>query len=454
MNVHFIAIGGAAMHNLAIALSKRGHEVTGSDDEIFDPAASNLSKYGLLPEEPGWFPEKITKNLDAVILGMHAREDNPELLKAKELNIKIYSYPEFLFNQTENKTRVVIGGSHGKTTVTSMIIHVLKQAKILFDYMVGAKIDGFENMVNLSDDSIIAVFEGDEYLTSPIDKRPKFHLYRPNIALVTGIAWDHYNAYPTFDSYVEQFKKFSQLIEKDGKFIYFENDIHLKKIANTLREDITPFPYDTHPYIIKDGITYLTAKKGTYPIKIFGEHNLQNIQAAHIVCSQLGVSDKIFYNAISTFTGAANRLEKLCNNDTSIAFTDFAHSPSKTRATVNAVKTQFPDKKITACLELHTFSSLSPEFLPQYKDTLEKADYAFIYINSKTIKNKRLDGLSPEEIIKDFNKKGLEVFTDSELLKKRLTELDYANNNLLFMSSGNFNDINLKEFSKKLFGLS
>lgn len=450
MRIHFVAIGGAAMHNLAIALHLQGHEVTGSDDEIFDPASTNLAKHRLLPDKIGWDPENINKSLDCIVLGMHAREDNPELIRAKELGIRIFSYPEFLYEQTQTKTRVVIGGSHGKTTVTSMILFVLNKMQMNFDYMVGAQIEGFETMVRLSENSRIAVFEGDEYLTSPIDLRPKFHVYRPHIAVVTGIAWDHINVFPTFENYVEQFVKFAQLIEKDGKLIYFEEDVELQKIANNLRNDLTAIPYNTHPHHVLSGKTWLETKNENYPLQVFGNHNLQNIQAAHYVCRQLGISDKDFYRCIAEFKGAAKRLQKLNETDDAVVFQDFAHSPSKLKATVSAVKEQFPDRKLTACMELHTFSSLTADFLPEYKNCMAEADLAYVYFNPHTIAHKKLAEITPEQVKLAFGGDNIEVFTDSKALIERLKQTTYINHNLLMMSSGNFDGVNLKAFALEI----
>lgn len=450
MNIHFIAIGGAAMHNLALALHKKGETVTGSDDEIFDPARTRLAAQGLLPESEGWHPERITRDLDAVVLGMHARGDNPELLRAKELGLRIYSYPEFLLEQTLNKTRVVVGGSHGKTTVTSMILHVLKQLRRPFDYMVGAQIEGFDTMVGLSDEARIAVFEGDEYLTSALDHRPKFHVYRPHIAAVTGIAWDHINVFPTFENYVEQFRLFSQMIERDGKFIYFENDPNLTDIAEHLRSDLTPIPYGTHPYQVLEGKTWLQTKNGDVPLHIFGEHNLQNIKAAHLVCRQLGITDKDFYGAISSFRGAAKRLQVLAETDDCTIFQDFAHSPSKLKATVKAVRQQFPGRQLTACMELHTYSSLTADFLPEYKDSMVDAHQSFVYYNPKTIEHKQLSPITPEQVALAFGGRQVTVFTDSAELVKTLKTLDYHGRNLLLMSSGNFDGLNLKALALEI----
>ncbi|VBB48236.1 Mur ligase middle domain protein [uncultured Paludibacter sp.] len=454
LRVHFIAIGGAAMHNLALALSqKKDYEITGSDDEIFEPSYSRLKEKGLLPDKMGWFPERIHSNLNAVILGMHAREDNPELLRAKELGLKIYSFPEYLYLQTRSKTRIVIGGSHGKTTTTAMILYVLKKLKMKADYMVGAQIEGFENMVSLSYEARIAVFEGDEYLTSPIDKRPKFHLYKPHIGVLTGIAWDHINVFPTFELYVEQFRKFVELMEIQGRFIYFSGDENLRKIAEemeTARRDIVAFPYNTPKYEIREGITYVKTRKGEIALKIFGEHNLQNMEAARLACKQIGVLDDDFYTAIADFSGASNRLQKIAETKTAVAFKDFAHSPSKLKATVKAVKKQYADRKLVACMELHTFSSLNEDFLPQYAGSMKDADIAFVYYNPEVIEHKKLKYISPEKVKEEFGGKNLKVFTDRGKLQETLQAMDFENSALLFMSSGNFSGINIMEFATEL----
>lgn len=450
-HVHFIAIGGAAMHSLAIALNNsRGYKVTGSDDEIFEPSRSRLEKHGLLPDKMGWFPERITNKLSAIIVGMHAREDNPELLRAKELGLRIYSFPEYLYENTRGKTRVVVGGSHGKTTTTAMILHVLNKLKIDADYMLGAQIDGFENTVKLTYDAKIAVFEGDEYLTSPLDERPKFHLYKPHIAIITGIAWDHINVFPTFDIYVDQFRKFIDLVEHQGRLIYYGNDENLKEIAKNARQDVAIFSYTTPKYEVRDGITYLQTPYGEMPLKIFGEHNLQNMEAARLACKQLGIQDKEFYEAIADFGGASNRLQKISETKDSVAFKDFAHSPSKLRATVEAVRKQYPEKKLVACMELHTFSSLREDFLPQYAGCMNDADVAFVYYDPKVVKHKQLKEITPEKVKQTFGGDNLAVFTDSEKLQTVLRKMDVMNTALLLMTSGNFSGVNLIEFAEEL----
>ena len=450
MKVHFISIGGTAMHNLAIALHKKGYTITGSDDEIFEPSKSRLKKYNLLPEKIGWDTSKITNELDAIILGMHAHEDNPELLKAKELNLKIFSYPEYLYEQTKNKTRVVIGGSHGKTTITSIIMFVLKYNNINFDYMVGSQIEGFETMVSLSNDAKIAVFEGDEYLSSPIDRRPKFHLYKPNIALLSGIAWDHINVFPTFENYVEQFEIFIKTIEKDGTLIYFNDDPILKNIVKNNNNEITKTPYSTHKYIIENNKTKLITASEKYPIQLFGEHNMQNINGARLICNKLGISNKNFYTAVSKFSGASKRLQLITKNDNTNIYLDFAHSPSKLKATTSATKQQYAGRELVACIELHTYSSLNANFLPHYKDTMNKADLAIIYFNPKAIELKRLKQLDKEQVKKSFNHNNSKIFTDIDELVTFLKSINFENKNLLLMSSGNFSGINIDELATNL----
>ena len=438
------------MHNLALALHHKGYEVTGSDDEVFEPSKSRLSKYGLLPDKIGWHPSRITKDLDAVILGMHARADNPELLKAKDLGLKIYSYPEYIYNQTKDKTRVVIGGSHGKTTITAMILHVLHKCGVDTDYMVGAQLEGFDTMVKLTKEARVAILEGDEYLSSPIDRRPKFHLYKPNIALLSGIAWDHVNVFPTFENYVEQFTMFVDLIRKDGKLIYCIDDPEVKKVAEESDNDITLLPYSVPTHTIEDGVTYLLTDAGKIPLKIFGDHNLVNLNGARLVCGSLGVDDQDFYRAIQSFKGASKRLELLASNDTTSVFKDFAHSPSKVKATVNAVKAQFEERKLVACLELHTFSSLSLKFLEEYRKSMKSADTAVVYFNPKTIKHKKLPPLTKKQVKKAFGRKDLEIFKKSKDLESYLLDSNWKRKNLLMMSSGSFDGIELNELANKI----
>jgi len=452
--VHFIAIGGSAMHNLAIALHLKGYEISGSDDEIFEPSKGRLQKYGLLPDKEGWNPEVITNKLDAIILGMHAREDNPELLKAQELGLKIYSYPEFLYEQSKDKRRIVIGGSHGKTTVTSMILHVMQYHNIECDYMVGAKLDGFEVMVKLTDTAKYMVIEGDEYLTSPIDRRPKFHLYMPDIAIITGIAWDHINVFPTFKNYVYQFQKFIELIDKDGVLIYCKEDDELVKLAQNTAVNLPKLPYGIPKnFIDENGITHITEDDDNNALKIFGNHNLMNLNGARLVCEQIGISKEKFYEAIMSFNGASNRLELIAENNNTKVFKDFAHSPSKLTATTNAVKQQFKNKKLVACMELHTFSSLSSDFLSHYAGAMDLADTAIVYFSKHAIEHKKLEMISPEQVKEGFAREDLLVFTESNELQKYLKAIDYSDKNLLIMTSGNLDGVDLKAFGEEICSL-
>lgn len=445
MHYHFIAIGGAVMHNLAIALHQKGHTVSGSDDEIFDPAKSRLAALGLLPENFGWFPEKIHDRLDAVIVGMHARKDNPELSKAVDLGVKVFSFPAFLYEHSRNKKRVVIGGSHGKTTITAMVMHVLKHCNRDFDYLVGAQIRDFDVMVRISDSAPLMVFEGDEYLTAPFDPRPKFHLYHPHVALISGIAWDHINVFPDFDDYVQQFHQFAEMIQPGGSLVYNQEDELVRNIALNCEGDILRIPYETPEYVVRDGISIVIHNKKDYPLKVFGRHNLQNLAGAWKVCRECGISDKDFLKAIVTYEGAARRLEKIASNGKTHVFRDFAHAPSKLKATVNAVKEQYPDTNLVACIELHTFSSLSKAFLSHYKGCMDGANEALVYFSPHTIALKKLEPLSESEVYEAFGKDGLKVFTDSGQLRYELNSKDWHNSNLLMMSSGNFDGIKPEE---------
>lgn len=449
---HFIAIGGSAMHNLALDLAKKGHKVTGSDDEIFEPSYSRLKNAGLLPEAWGWYPEKINKQIDVVIVGMHARPDNPELLKTQELQLTYFSYPEFLYEHAKNKKRIVIGGSHGKTTITSIILHVLKHTNLKFDYMVGAQIKGFERMVSLSDDAPVMIFEGDEYLTAPFDLRPKFHLYKPHIALLTGIAWDHMNVFPTFEKYVEQFKIFTDLIEPGGTLIWFKGDRELEKLSKTIRKDIRSISYQEHEAIVENQTTYLIKDSQKIKINVFGNHNMQNIQGAKFVCQQLGINDDVFYSAIATFEGANKRLQKLYfNKEKNITiFLDFAHAPSKVKATIQAVKSNYPNEKLIACLELHTYSSLQKNFLPQYAGSMDLCDEAIVYFNPHAITIKKLPELKSEDIQSGFKSAQLKVFSQSRQLFDYLYTSINKNVVILLMSSGNFDNFNFNNWIKNI----
>lgn len=445
MRTHFIAIGGAAMHNLALALHSKGYKVTGSDDAIFEPSKSRLEKKRLLPTEMGWFPEKITNDIEAIILGMHAKADNPELLKAQELGLKIYSYPEFLYEQSKNKTRVVIGGSHGKTTITSMILHVMHYHGIEVDYMVGAQLEGFDTMVHLTEENDFIVLEGDEYLSSPMDRRPKFHLYQPNIALISGIAWDHINVFPTYENYVEQFEIFIQKITNGGILVYNENDPEVKRVAEAATNPIRKIAYHTPEYSVENGVTLLDTPEGPMPIEVFGAHNLNNLAGAKWICQNMGVDEADFYEAIASFKGASKRLEKIAESKTKVAYKDFAHSPSKVAATTKAVKEQYPNRKVVACLELHTYSSLNAAFLKEYEGALDNADVAVVFYSPDAVKIKQLEEVTYEQIAQSFKRNDLIIYTNPEEFKNYLFKLDLENSALLLMSSGNYGGLNFDE---------
>lgn len=455
MKIHFIAIGGAVMHNMAIALKKKGYTVTGSDDEIFDPARSNLMSFGILPEKDGWFPERITPDLDAVILGMHAKKGNPELDKALELGLKIYSFPEYLYEQSKDRTRVVIAGSHGKTTITSMVMHVLKQAGKDFDYLVGARIKGFDIMVRLSDAPII-IIEGDEYLTSALDRRPKFLHYKPHIALISGIAWDHINVFPTWEGYKKQFKLLIKDIDREGSLVYCRQDEELVTTVETAKKNgFTPAivaGYKLPEYDVNHGVTRIKAENGEWlPLQVFGRHNLMNLEGARLVCEKLGVSATQFHEAIQSFQGSARRLELMAADESSAMYKDFAHAPSKLKATVEAVKMQYPERRLIAVMELHTYSSLSKHFLSHYRGSLDPADVPVVFFSTHAIQLKKLPPISEEDVIEGFNNPDLKVFTDDKKLENFLKSQDYANTNLLMMSSGNFGGIDLEQLRSAIF---
>lgn len=448
--VHFIGIGGAAMHSLALAVAaKPGYVVTGSDNAIYEPAYSHLKEAGILPEKIEWDPSRITPDIDFVILGMKARIDNPELLRAQELGIRVLSFPEYLYQETQDKVRIVVGGSHGKSTTTSMILYALRELGIECDYMVGAQIDGFERMVRLSDTAKYAVFEGDEYLTSPLDRRSKFLWYKPEVAILTGIAWDHINVFPTFPEYVETFRKFTQSISR--AYIYYGEDENLRMLAGEQQDRIQCLPYAEAPHTIRNGRTYILLPNGEeQPISVFGRHNMQNLQAACLACEQIGIRREDFFRAISTFTGAGNRLEKVAETEHSVAYKDFAHSPSKLKATLNAVREQYPDKKLVACMELHTFSSLMADFLPQYKDSMEKADVAIVYYSPEGVADKRLPPIYPEQVATGFASPNVEVITSLADMQTRLRQEDYDNTALLMMTSGNFDGMDIAAFANEV----
>lgn len=450
MNIHFIAIGGSAMHNLAIALQEKGYIITGSDDVIFEPSKSRLEAKGLLPDKMGWFPRKINTELDAIILGMHAKSNNPELLKTQELGLKIYSYPEFLYEQSKNKTRVVIGGSHGKTTITAIILHVLNYCGKEVDFMVGAQLEGFDTMVHLTNENEFIVLEGDEYLTSPIDLRPKFHLYKPNIALLSGIAWDHINVFPTFENYVKQFSEFIKTITNGGILVYNEEDEVLKKIVEQADNQIKLYPYKTPNHTINNGITYMQTSLGMMPLEIFGKHNLQNIAGAQWICLHMGIGEDDFYEAISSFKGANKRLEKILENESTVVFKDFAHSPSKVKATTNAVKNQYENRNVLACLELHTYSSLNREFLQEYKSALNSADEAVVFYSPHALEMKQLEKISSMQIKDAFERDDLIVYTNPTEFREFLFSKSFNNSALLLMSSGNYGGLDFDKLAQHI----
>ena len=448
MRIHFIAIGGSAMHNLAIALHKKGYQISGSDDVIFEPAKSRLDKYGLLPAEMGWDENRISTDLDAVILGMHARIDNPELLKAQEIGVKIYSYPEYIYEQSKDKLRVVIGGSHGKTTITSMILHVLNYYNRDFDYLVGAQLAGFETMVKVTKEAPVMIIEGDEYLSSPIDRRPKFHLYKANVAVISGIAWDHINVFPTYADYTLQFDKFIDTIEENGTLIYCKADADLNEIVTHSNAKVQKIGYAIPEHEIVNGVTFLLPEKTA--LKVFGDHNLMNMNAAKLVCAQLNISEAEFNEAISSFTGAAKRLEVISADESTNVYKDFAHSPSKLKATIEAVKSQFTDRKLIACIELHTFSSLNKDFLKEYADSMDKADDAIVFIDLKSFEQKRMEPFSEGDVQEAFSNPHLKFFNDAAKLKAYLLSQNYKDTNLLMMSSGNYAGFDLPELANSL----
>lgn len=437
------------MHNLAIALKRNGYEVSGSDDEIFEPSKSRLDREGILPESIGWDANRIHDGLEAVILGMHARADNPELLRAKELGLRIYSYPEYLYEQAKNKKRVVIGGSHGKTTITSMLLHAISKQKINVDYMVGAQLNGYDCMVKISDDAQIMILEGDEYLSSPIDRRPKFHLYHPDVAIISGIAWDHINVFPTFENYVKQFEVFCDLIQPNGVLIYNEEDSEVKKLGLQSADRVNSIPYHTPMFQVSEAGTILEFNGKEFPLRIFGAHNLQNLMGAMKLAAQIGITNSDFLLAMSDFTGAGKRLQKVAENRSFVMYKDFAHSPSKLKATTSAVKQQYANRKVVACMELHTFSSLKKEFLPQYHGAMKAADLALVYYSPEVVVHKKLEPISKTLVKQGFGGDILVMNETSEVLDF-IRQQDWNNSVLLMMSSGNFDGINYDELGAEI----
>lgn len=448
--IHFIAIGGSVMHNLAVELHKAGHQITGSDDEINDPSRSALQAAGILPEKNGWFPEKIDNSLDFVIVGMHARKDNPELLRAQELNVKILSFPDYIYEQSRDKQRIVIAGSHGKTTITAILIHVLKYFNRKFDYVVGARVPGVPTTVRLTDAPMI-IIEGDEYLSSPLDPTPKFLRYRHHVGVISGIAWDHANVYPTEESYVKQFDAFADQTPKGGILVYNEQDPIAAIVGKKERADIVSIPFKSHSHTTdSNGNLFLTNGKERFPIKIFGSHNLQNISAAKELLKKVGVSPEQFLEAIGSFEGASGRLEKIKEGGNTTVFKDFAHAPSKVKATVKAMKEMYPSRDLVAVLELHTFSSLNKKFLPQYKDSLKGAQTAAVYFDPAKVSARGFEALSANEIQAAFNAPALKVFEDARQLRSFLAEQQWKNKNLLMMSSGNFGGTDFKSLAEEI----
>jgi UDP-N-acetylmuramate: L-alanyl-gamma-D-glutamyl-meso-diaminopimelate ligase len=448
--IHFIAIGGSVMHNLAIALKQAGHDVSGSDDELLEPSRSALVKYGLLPEKEGWWPEKLDKSIDIVMLGMHASKENPELLQAQELELRILSFPDYIYEHSKDKQRIVIAGSHGKTTITAIVIHVLNYFNRKFDYVIGARVRGIEHTVKLSDAPII-VIEGDEYLSSALDPTPKFLKYQHHIGLISGIAWDHANVFPNEEEYVRQFDLFADQTPKGGILVYCEQDSLALMIGKKERFDVIEVAYKSHPHTSDhNGHFFLTEGKEKYPIKLFGSHNYQNISGAKEVLKRIAITNEQFFEAMKSFQGASGRLEIVKENTLATIYKDFAHAPSKVKATVKAVKEIYPSRDLLACVELHTYSSLNKKFLPQYKDSLKNAQIAVVYFNPEKLKAKKLELITESDIKAAFNNQSIQVFDNQEKLKTFLLEQSWKNKNLLMMSSGNFGGIDLGELSEKL----
>jgi UDP-N-acetylmuramate: L-alanyl-gamma-D-glutamyl-meso-diaminopimelate ligase len=452
MNIHFISVGGTVMHNLAIALHRKGYRITGSDEEIFEPARTRLAEQGLLPDRDGWDPDRIHSGLDAVILGMNARKSNRELKKALELGIRVYSFPEYLYEHSKNKKRVVIGGSHGKTTITAMVMHVLREEGRDFDYMVSSGIHGFESSVRLTDDTPYIILEGDEYLSSPIDRTPRFHQYNPHMTLLSGIAWDHMNVFPTFESYKKQFRKFLQIATGGGKVFYYEGDPVLGDVVDKSHWSLLKIPYGEHPYSVEGSRFILQTKYGSVPLNLIGRHNMQNIAGAQLICRDLGVEDHQFYSAIQTFRGVERRQQLLANGETRAVYLDYAHAPATVEASVRAFRETYRDQKLVTCLELHTYSSLNLEYMSLYRDTLKDADRAMVYYNPAVVKHKRLPELLPEVVKQQFGKEDLSVYNDSSLLEEDLKNLDEHTCVLLLMTSGNFSGIDLRELARQVVG--
>jgi UDP-N-acetylmuramate: L-alanyl-gamma-D-glutamyl-meso-diaminopimelate ligase len=442
-NIHFIAIGGAIMHQLAIALQKKGYKISGSDDEINDPAKSNLAAAGILPAAHGWYPEKITNNLDAIVLGMHAKGDNPELLRAKELGIPIYSFPQYMYEVSKNKKRVVVAGSHGKTTITSMIMHILKEQGVDFDYMVGAKVAGFDSSVKLSEAPII-VLEGDEYPASVEEKKPKIFFYHPHISVLSGIAWDHINVFPTYEIYLQQFETYLRGMEAGASLYYNCEDGEVKKVVASSAQHLKAVPYKMPKFHYENGDAVLDTENGPVRVSVFGRHNLLNMEAAVAVCVELGIAKADCYKAIASFAGAAKRLEKILETPELVAYRDFAHAPSKLKATLDAVREAYPNRELIACFELHTYSSLNEQFLSEYGHSMDAADKAIVHFSHHAIELKDLPKLATETVKKYFAREDLKVTDDKAKLESEVKNLLTESQKpvcLLLMSSGTFDGI-------------
>ena len=452
MNIHFISIGGTVMHNLAIALHKKGYTITGSDDEIYEPSRSRLDAQGLLPEKEGWNTDRIHAGLDAVILGMSTRKANPELKKAQELGIRVYSFPEYLYEHSKNKKRIVIGGTHGKSTITAMVMHVLKESQVNFDFMVSAGITCYDDLVRLSDDAPYIIMEGDEYLSSPIDRTPKFHQYNPHMTLLSGISWDHMNAFRTFENYKKQFRKFLRIATGGGKVFYYDGDPVLGDVVDRSHWSLLKIPYGEHPFRVEERRFVLQTKYGSVPVTVIGRHNMQNIMGAQMICRDLGVEDYQFYQAIQSFNGLEKRQQLLANGNNRAVYLDYAHAPASVEATVKAFRETYPGKKLVTCLELHTYSSLNMEYIPLYRGSLNEADQAMVFYNPDVVKKKRLPELPPEEVKKQFDKDELRIFNDSRELENALKHLDENTNVLILMTSGNFSGLDLHTLAQEVVG--
>jgi UDP-N-acetylmuramate: L-alanyl-gamma-D-glutamyl-meso-diaminopimelate ligase len=448
-HIHFIAIGGAIMHQLALALHRKGYTITGSDDEITDPAKSNLAAAGLLPAQFGWFPEKVTGAVNAVVLGMHAKGDNLELLAAKALGIPVYSFPQYVYEVSKNKKRVVVAGSHGKTTITSMTMHILKHQGMDFDYLVGARVAGFDQSVKLSDAPII-VLEGDEYPASAEERRPKIFFYHPHISVLSGIAWDHINVFPTYDNYFFQFQQYLHHMEKGTSVFYNGEDTEVIRAISTSGDKVVAHAYVTPPFHYDNGYPIVETAEGGVKVSVFGRHNLLNMRAAIDVCMELGVSEKACFEAIQSFTGAARRLEKVKEEPGLLVYRDFAHAPSKLKATLNAVREAYPTHRLIACFELHTFSSLNEQFLNEYAGSMNGADEAIVYFSHHALQLKGLPVLDTNTVKRYFEREDLTVSDNKEgLLQIVQNSIDGKEKPvfLLLMSSGTFDGIDWNSVS-------